>query len=367
MIPKKLFSFSLLFFLLFKLPLFSQNLLNVSSWTVGSGSVTGFNQYGLTPKNVRLMGNNHIGQNVVLWRATPDSNGTASGGWDTPYINIVNTRNYRLSVWIKKTNSNGGTTFFGPYSNSSDADHILNLNGTLNTSPYFWNGDLPILDRWYLLVGYVNKSSYTSTLSYGGIYDGVTGEKIINITDFKFKTTATVISHRAYLWDDRNPSDRQYYSAPRLDWINGLEPSINQLLNINDQSKLLFAFDNAGNQKQRFYCPLTGCTIPTPPAGRSSSEEIEPEEVVENELEEKLVLYPNPSEGIVILKFDSNSGISLLNDINIYNSIGVLVHTIPIESKNETELNLTNLPTGMYLIHVHLTDGTQITKQIIKN
>lgn len=348
------------------------NMLDTSTWTVGAGSVSGYSQYGITSENSRVLGNDHVGNEVVLWRATPDVNGTQSGGFGSSYKNINHTKDYRLSVWMKKTNSNDGVSYLKLTSYVGGVHHTLKLDGAAVNYPAFWAGDLPQLDRWYLLVGYVHKSSYSSTINQGKIYDGVTGEVVQSITDYKFKSTATNLQHRAFLYGDTNTMDRQYMYAPRMEVIDGTEWSVNQLLSINPNSKLLFAYDNAGNQKQRFYCATASCSVPTPPAGRAATEEAivsKESEIIEDAIsvsKEDLSFYPNPTKGMILLKFSSSSGASISDVINVYNSLGILVKTIPSGSKNELEIDLTNLSTGMYLVHIHLSNGESITKQIIK-
>ena len=218
---------------------------------IGSGSISGFSQNGATSENSRELGRNHIGEEVVLWKATPDASRNADGGWSTSWIGANANTSYRFSVWIKKTNSNDGSTYFGFYANARGS---LRLNGTYNGNPYFWVGDLPKLNRWYLLVGYVHKSSHTGTTNTGGIYDGTTGEKVRTITDYKLKNTVTAIIHRSHLFYDTNILDRQYFYEPRIDPISGNEPTIEELLRINDDSKLIISYDMAGNQTQNFYC-----------------------------------------------------------------------------------------------------------------
>ena len=85
-----------------------------------------------------------------------------------------------------------------------------------------------------MLVGYVHGSTYNSNISYGGIYDSATGDKVLNITDYKLKNTVTAIRHRAYLYYDTNTSDRQYFYAPRMELVDGNEPELEQLLGLNN-------------------------------------------------------------------------------------------------------------------------------------
>ena len=52
------------------------------------------------------------------------------------------------------------------------------------------------------------------------------------VESFKFQTTATQLRHRSYLYYDTNTSDRQYFYAPRMEVVNGNEPSIAELLGL---------------------------------------------------------------------------------------------------------------------------------------
>ncbi len=201
------------------LPLYSQNLVSSQSWTVGSGSIGIFTVNGTTAENIREIGTGPNGDQVILWKAAPDGNALADGGWDTQNFAIDRTKMYRFAIWIKKTNSTDGNTYFGCQSNN-----ILTLSGTVNTNPYFWAGDLPALGKWYLLVGYVHASSDPSTSNYGGIYDGETGAKVASITDYKFSSAATTAAHRTYLYYDANTSDRQYFYGPEVYEVQTNQP-----------------------------------------------------------------------------------------------------------------------------------------------
>ncbi len=364
----------LLFYALCSTSSHAQNLLNTSTWTVGSGSVAGFTQNGPTAENSREYGANHIGENVILWKATPGTDGHASGGWNTSYHNIDHTKDYRFTVWLKKTNSNDGHSYLG----CNSTNNILKLDGSVNNNPYFWVGDLPKLNRWYLIVGFVHKSSYTSTVNHGRIYDGVTGEEVATITDFKFKNTAINVRHRSYLYYDSNTADRQYFYAPRLEQVNGSEPSITELLRINTNSKLLFAYDNAGNQKQRFYCPSPGCSVPTPPAGKQAKDESlasrgpqetskEEEAILEDELIFKsITVYPNPTDGTFSINMAQTNDILLSEDVYIYNSVGTIVKRIPLgKPTSSLQVNLSGKPSGIYYVHMHLDNGKSTTKKVI--
>lgn len=346
----------------------------LQNWTVGTGSVSGFGQNGATSENSRELGRNHIGEKVVLWKATPDASSNADGGWNTSWIYGINSNtSYRYSVWIKKTTSNNGSTYFGFYANDSGS---LRLNGTYNGNPYFFAGDLPKLNRWYLLVGYVRKSSHTGTANTGGIYDGTSGEKVRTITDYKLKSTVTALRHRSYLYYDRNTLDRQYFYEPRIDRITGNEPTIHELLKINDDSKIILSYDIAGNQTQNFYCGDPSYCAP--PAARKQQEkaetiiheeeviaEAEPEEEIEPVYENQLTVYPNPTENRVSIRVEQEL-LAQIHTIRIYNTNSTLLQNLSFNKANKIEVDLTNKPAGVYFLHLHLKNGKSITKKIIK-
>ncbi len=228
-------SVALFFTLFITIGISSQNLIDPSTWTVGSGSVSGFNVNGTDAENFREMGIGPHNESVLLWKAVPDAVSNADGGWNGTYFNIDNTKTYRFTVWIKKTNSTDGRTYFGLYTrNSANAHTTLRLDGTAQNNAYFFSGDLPELDKWYLLVGYVHHSGYPSTFSEGGIYS-TSGAKAVGITDYKFAPDAFKMLHRNYLYYDTNTADRQYFYAPTVYQVNGTEPTIQEIIDNTTQ------------------------------------------------------------------------------------------------------------------------------------
>jgi hypothetical protein len=201
----------------------AQNLLNLDGWKVGTGSIAGFTANGSDLENNREWGEGPNGKRVVLWKATPDGQGGPDGGWMGFYFNVDHASMYRFTVWLKKTNSKEGYSYLG-------CNLVSDLNNVPNDNPYFFYGELPELDKWYLLVGFIHGSGDPSTVNYGGMYDGTTGIKVKSFTDFKFAPGTTTSYHRSYLFYDPNVNDRQYFYAPRVDLVNGNEPSIENLL-----------------------------------------------------------------------------------------------------------------------------------------
>lgn len=211
----------------------ARNLVSSFCWNVGTSSVGIFyaNQTTAT-ENEREWGEGPHGQRALLWKCVPSGDGNADGGWNSATFEIDHTKTYRVSVWVKKTGDHDGTTYLGVLDN-----HLVRTDGTPQGNPYFWCGDLPILDRWYLIVGYIYGSGDATNVSRGGIYDGVTGQKVVSFAgntncncDYKFTTASTIQQHRAYLYYNGNSTNRQYFWDPRFEEVNGSEPTIQALL-----------------------------------------------------------------------------------------------------------------------------------------
>ena len=72
----------------------------------------------------------------------------------------------------------------------------------------------------------------------------------------------------------------------------------------------------------------------------------------------KVELYPNPVKDVVMIQGNS------INEISVYNSIGVLVERIEGEG-NEVEINMNNYNTGIYFVQVNTENGTA-TRKVVK-
>ncbi len=194
-----------------------------NNWTLGGGSAPFFVQNGSTIENQRINGTDAYGNTSMLWQCGNDSSNNADGGWNTSYMAVDNTVGYRYTVWVKRTGSQNGTTYHG-------TQNVNNLSGSANGNPYFWAGDLPNLNQWYLLVGVIHPYSYSGGNSgISGVYD-VNGNKVISGNDFKWSSTTTTSRFRSYLYYSTNTSVRQYFNAPVVQRLDGNEASIEELI-----------------------------------------------------------------------------------------------------------------------------------------
>ena len=215
-----------------------------SNWATGSGSTGIFSMNGLATENYRVYADNHNGERVVVWECRPDSANDGDGGWNTSSFEIDRTKTYRYSVFVK-TSANTGQTYLGCGGNT-----VANLNTTTkNTNPYFWSGVLPTQNEWYLIVGYVYPSGQTGLTNKGGIYSCVDGKKVSTITDFNWASDATTGSHRCYHFYDTVTTTRQWMWNPRVDLIDGNEPSIIDLIGKVDVSSGIASNNDVFAQK----------------------------------------------------------------------------------------------------------------------
>jgi len=214
------------------------NLITAPEWTVGIGDTEGYDARGTRPEeDTREIGLNPYGESTILWKAETSGHAGRDGGFHTDYYNIDHTKNYRFTLWMKKTNSHNGISQFGFYARGDNEAESLKIDGTSQDNPYFFVGDLPELDKWYLLIGYVYNSTYTGTAVNGGVYDPVTGNKVLEAReDYKFSSEAKKILHRTYFSYAENNLDNQFFYEPTIYELNGQEPSIQDMLNGADGS-----------------------------------------------------------------------------------------------------------------------------------
>lgn len=206
--------------------------INTQTWTIASGSVTGYSQNGVTAENIRQLGTDPFGNNTVIWASTTDSSSDADGGWNSSYFSVTSSATYRFSVWIKRNVLvvNDGYTYLGTNGFPENATgYVTTLAGVTSSNPYFYADRLNTSD-WRLFVGHVHSSSYAgSTHPDSGVYN-TSGSKVSNCTDFKMQSGSTSLRHRAYLYYAVDTSSQQYFLYPRVDRLDGTQPSISSLI-----------------------------------------------------------------------------------------------------------------------------------------
>ena len=282
---------------------FSPNLLNYSSWfEETSGSVSEIDEYGVSifnrngaiDENVRVLDVDPFGYtNSVVWKSSKNADTSfigSDGGWNTNRFKIDNRKMYRFSVWTKRNSmtlgSQSGTFYFGTrgystiYSDEIDLIGKVGLKNEQVTNPYFHISRpssisdyshieppyLGGLNVWTLVVGHVwpfftatssnplpgtNINGLASNPSHpdtgvwtinggkvGNTY-GISGD--YSYEDWIWNTQAEYAIHRSYHYYSTDRFCTQSFIYPRVDIVDGFEPTISELLSapeiIKDISK----------------------------------------------------------------------------------------------------------------------------------
>jgi hypothetical protein len=228
---------------------FANSVINSTSWGLGSGGATGYNQNGATAENERVTATDPFGKSSTVWETRPQGNTADDGGWNSDWFNIDNTKLYRFSVWVKRTSTTtGGTFYLGLYGNSSGIRRTD--NSAYEGNPYWECSGTSRFnqDTWYLVVGhcYPYNTTYTGQHPETGIYTtsgGIT--KVMSINgcnigaDVKWAgSDVSLAIHRCYHYYCGDNTTRLQLFDPRIDAIDGTEPSIASLLSGATASRL---------------------------------------------------------------------------------------------------------------------------------
>ena len=216
----------------------ANNLIDPSTWTVGSGSVTGFTRNGDDAENYRIDATTPFGGQDVVWEARPTAVSGADGGWNGSQFNVDSTKTYRFSVWVQRPVQGNGHFYLGTHGYGSTDGVLLRTTGANSTNPYFtvnsnW-GEWGDNSSWYLAVGHVwpAGSGTGSRRADSGIYD-TSGSLVYtsDLNDFVWRSETTTSNFRTYLYYSTDTSTRQRWVYPRVDVVDGNEPSIEELVN----------------------------------------------------------------------------------------------------------------------------------------
>jgi hypothetical protein len=223
------------------------NILNpYDEWTLGSGGVGNFSQNGSTDENQRVLGTDPFGNTSILWETRANGTAQDDGGWNHSSFSADNTKLYRMSVWVKRTSSSAGGTFY--LGTNGGGQCVLRLDGSYGEecNPYWeCKGTGSYTQNvWYLVVGHVfphfyphsNQHADTGVWVIGsGKVQGINGCNIGN--DLKFGPSTTTLNHRTYHFYCGDNTTRLQFFEPRVDLCDGSEPTISDLLN-NRRAKL---------------------------------------------------------------------------------------------------------------------------------
>lgn len=78
----------------------------------------------------------------------------------------------------------------------------------------------------------------------------------------------------------------------------------------------------------------------------------------------EVLVYPNPNTGKFTIKAEFINETS--SEVNIYNTQGVKVDGFTFHQNEKHEADISHLPDGLYILHLKLSDGSLLTKKLIK-
>ena len=126
-------------------------------------------------------------------------------------------------------------------------DSVLNAsNDAVDEFPHFRSRfDLPTNDTWYLLVGFLRPEDNTTTTvlsdSFGGIYDTSGNRVNTTIDEYKYLSDVNGLGIRAFTYGNtRNIGDEVEMWGPRIDVVDGNEPSVQALIFPTIDSDILY-------------------------------------------------------------------------------------------------------------------------------
>jgi Secretion system C-terminal sorting domain len=134
----------------------------------------------------------------------------------------------------------------------------------------------------------------------------------------------------------------------------------------NAQQKMIFDYDQAGNQVLREVC-LSGCSV----SAKHIEEIKEIEALTDDNLlkfapEDVISYYPNPVKEELYLQWQLGQD-NFVTSIHVYSFTGQLLRTYQGNATmNNLNIPFQNYPTGVYLVLLSYKDGGEKSIKIIK-
>lgn len=196
-------------------------------WHTGTGNDGKYLMMGTNAENERDVAESPFNMPDVVWKCISTANSNIDGGFEAVNIPIYNTYTYRYSIWVKQMQKDGYITF-GCDPNTMEAGTEVVSDGI------FWAGDVPEINKWYLLVGYINGSEdNTGAKKDSGVWDPETGRRILNINNFKtfkYRSTDETQSYRCWQSYALGVGTEVQFWGQRMDICDNTEPSISEIL-----------------------------------------------------------------------------------------------------------------------------------------
>ena len=236
---------------------YSHSIINVNSWTLGSGSPTGYYAIGLSSENTRVVGENPYLQQDIVWQARGNAYESSggdqlTGGWDADWFPIDPDKAYRSVVWVKRvSDAANGAIYHGTVSNGTapaypnneddgtgnpiSVGNVVRITDNLAEWDPYWSvtpAEDFVKDQWYLLVGVIYPRTYQAIVPIDktGIYSS-SGVKLAENNGSismggKFPNNATHARQRVYALNSYDPDTIFHFAFPRFEEMDMYQPTI---------------------------------------------------------------------------------------------------------------------------------------------
>lgn len=212
--------------------------INVGLWDEANTAVTGFSlNQTVTGENLRLNASDPWNNTNMVWGTYPSGDGNGDGGWEGTWFNIDPTKTYRSSVWVRRTSSTSGGTFYHGLHTNGTGDVLTISSGASQGNPYWdYRGTGSFVqNQWYLAIGHIFPSTYSGGIHPNSGFWITSGTKAANNAgnipnDCYFPSNATQAYQRVYHYYCGDNTTRLQFAYPRWDLVDGNEPSLSELL-----------------------------------------------------------------------------------------------------------------------------------------
>ncbi|MDL2141711.1 T9SS type A sorting domain-containing protein [Flavobacterium tructae] len=130
-------------------------------------------------------------------------------------------------------------------------------------------------------------------------------------------------------------------------------------------NKVVFEYDNAGNQIKRYLCLNCPSTTGKNDAPKEI-EELTQEDLLQFSQEDLISYYPNPVKEELFLNWKFTND-KFVNNIQVFSITGQLLKAYPTTLKNNSQnISFQNYPAGIYAVLLYYSDGDKKSIKIIK-
>jgi hypothetical protein len=214
-------------------------MLSHHTWRNGGTDATNFGRNGGSNENSIFMGTDPFGNSALIWGSFPDGSGGADGGWNSSFFSTDPRKTYRSMVWVRRTSGTSSGTFY--HGTNGGGSAVIRLdNGSANSNPYWvcdGTGSLT-QNEWRLHVSHILPYNYTRgnvRHPETGVYT-LDGNRIgfpsgCNVgVDMRNAPGTTSLRQRVYHYYCGDSTTRLQWWQPRLELLDGNEPSIEDVL-----------------------------------------------------------------------------------------------------------------------------------------